>query len=112
MDGFEKLIKTIRTEASKSERDLELKLAVMTSPTSCSFGQIELDSDDLLIAEHLTEQSLTTLDFNIQSSGGSSHTHPWKDKSEYLSPLEEGDLVLIARVSKEKYAIIEKLVEV
>ena len=112
MDGFEKLIKTIRTEASKSERDLELKLAVMTSPTSCSFGQIELDSDDLLIAEHLTEQSLTTLDFNIQSPVGSSHTHPWKDKSEYLSPLEEGDLVLIARVSKEKYAIIEKLVEV
>ena len=113
MNGYEKLIKTMRAEAGRNNnKGYDLKIAVMTSPTSCSLGQMELDSDDLLIAEHLTKKSVIKTDFDIKSSGGSSHTHDWTDKSKFLSPLAEGDVVLIARVSNEKYAIIEKLVEV
>lgn len=105
MDGYEKLIKTIREESSRAEKGFPLKIGVMKSPTSCLMGQIELEHDDIYIAEHLTKNVLTELDFKIENSGS------WTDKSKYINPLKTGDLVLIVQISSEKYAIIERMVE-
>lgn len=82
MNGYEKIIKTIRDEAGKSAQPPALKLATMASATSCSLGAMELDKDDLYIASHLAHG------------------------------LKAGDLVLVSRVSAERYAIIEKIEEV
>lgn len=82
MNGYEKLIKTMRKEAIRADTGYPLKLAVMTSNSSCILGQLELDADDLYLASHLVEK------------------------------LKIGDVVLICRVSNEKYAIIEKMMEV
>lgn len=82
MNGYEKLIKTMRAEADRDRNAFPLKLATMTAKDKCSFGGLELDSDDLLVADHLDGK------------------------------LEKGDDVLIARVSKEKFVIIERVVEV
>lgn len=82
MDGYEKLIKTMRKEAGRADTGYVFKLAVMTSKSSCMLGQLELDSEDLYLAEHL------------------------------VNKLKTDDLVLIGRVSADKYAIIEKLTEV
>ena len=113
MNGYEKIINTIRSEARKNgKHTISLKIGVMTSRKSCKIGQIELDKDDIYVSEHLTKKVLNKLDFQIESSGGTSHTHKWTDKSEYFSPLKKGDVVLIAQISNLKFVILDKLVEV
>lgn len=87
MNGYEKLIKTMREEAGRNQTKYPVKIAVMTSPTTCKYGNMELDSDDLLFAEHLTHSEKKTI-------------------------LNNGDKVLIAKVSEDKFALIERLVEV
>ena len=90
MNGYEKIINTIRSEARKNgKHTISLKIGVMTSPKSCKIGQIELDKDDIYVSEHLTKKVLNKLDFQIESSGGTSHTHKWTDRSEYFSPLNK-----------------------
>lgn len=81
MDGFEKLIKTIRSEANRDQNPYPIKLATMTAKDKCSYGGLPLDSDDLLVTEDLDGK------------------------------LEKGDDVLITRVSSTKFAIIGKVVE-
>ena len=112
MNAYEKIIKTMRSEAGRTKQGFALKIAEMTSPNSCKIGQIELDKDDIYVSEHLTKRVLNKLDFNIESSGGTSHVHKWSDKSEYFSPLKKGDIVLVAQISNLKFVIIDKLVEV
>ena len=87
MNCYEKLIKTMRSEASRYQVKFPVKIAVMTSPTTCKYGNMELDSDDLLFAEHLTHEVKKTI-------------------------LENGDRVLITQISEERFAVIEKMVEV
>lgn len=111
MDGYEKILKTIRSE-SKRDTSNPLRIAVMTSKTSCDMGGIELEQDDLYFAEHLLKKSVYDLDFEIAASGGDSHSHEWKDTSKYIQPLKSGDLVLLAKVSEEKFVVLEKIVEV
>jgi hypothetical protein len=80
MTGYEKLIKTMRVEAGRNQVKFPIKLAVMTSSTTCEYRGMELDSDDLLFAEHLTA-------------------------------LKKGDKVLITKVSEDKFALIERVVQ-
>lgn len=87
MNSYEKLIMTMRLEANRNRVKYPIKVAVMTSPTSCQYGNMELDSDDLLFAEHLTHE-------------------------EYKTRLNKGDRVLITQISEDKFAVIEKIVEV
>lgn len=88
MNGYEKLIKTMREEAGRDRVKYPVKVAVMTSPTSCRYGQMELDAEDLLFADHLTVQT------------------------EAKTILKAGDKVLITRISEDQFALIEKVVEV
>ncbi len=81
MNGYEKLIKTIRAEANRDKKDV-LQLGTMTAKKECTVGSIELDEDDLLVAEHLSGE------------------------------LAKGDTVLVARISEDKFIIIEKVVEI
>lgn len=81
MNAYEKIIKIMREESSKQDNKSPFKLATMNTARTCTYGSIELDSDDLLIAEHLDGK------------------------------LGKGDQVLIAPLSSDLYVIIEKVVE-
>lgn len=83
MNGYEKLINIMRGEASRNNVKYPVKIAVMTSQTTCTYGNMELDAEDLLFAEHLTKTTL-----------------------------KKGDVVLIVKVSEDRYALIERVVEV
>ena len=93
MDAYEKMIMTMRNEAQNSVQGSSFGLAVMTGTDTLTYNGLELDADDILIADHLTMRRLSRLDFSIQSSGGTSHSHGWTDQSEYIEPLAEGDIV-------------------
>ena len=80
MNGYEKIIDLMRKEGATKNPETP-KLAEMISEDECSLGDLTLDSDDLLVADHL------------------------KGK------LEEGDTVLIQRIDDETYVIIERVVE-
>ena len=58
-----------------------IRFAQMVSEKECSLGSLSLDEDDLLVASHL------------------------KGK------LNKGDDVLVLKISPDKYAILEKVVE-
>lgn len=57
------------------------RLAEMTGPETCDVGGMELEREDFLVAGHLKGQ------------------------------LKKGDTVLVQRMNEEKYAIIERLVD-
>ena len=80
MDAYEKLISVMRKEGRRNLVIYPLRQATMTSGTTCTVGEQELDDDDLVKAENLE--------------------------------LENGDNVLIAQISEEKWAIICKVVDV
>lgn len=90
MTGYEKIIRLMRENAIKSlPHDIEI--ATMTSETSCAKGDLVLERDDLLIAEHLLTGYL-------------------KPDESVVSPLKKGDKVIIKRLSDEKYVIIERVI--
>lgn len=81
MDGYEQIIKLMRQQGKVNDLPVP-RLAEMTAPEECDVGDLILDNDDLLVADHL------------------------KGK------LKRGDTVLVQRVSDETYAIIERLVQI
>lgn len=91
--GYEKLIAAIKQLTATKNNIL---LGVMLSSNSCKINELQLDRDDLYIAEHLITGYLRT--------NGDTHTS--------VERLKVGDLVLVCKISDEKYAIIERLVEV
>ena len=112
---FARLLGMMREQGSK-DNPITLELGEMTSPTTCSIGELELDEEDLLFNERLLKPVLTKLDFEIQSNGGISHTHSWVDKCEYIEPLKKGDMVAVMRVmgedgeDQEVYVVLCKVV--
>ena len=81
MNGYEKLIKTIRAEADRNKNPYEIRIGTMKTKTTCLLGALELDNDDFLINEELEGK------------------------------LEAEDNVLIVQVTPSKYVIIAKVVE-
>lgn len=81
MDGYERIIKVMRDESHRNDKGYPIKLATMLSPTECKYGALELDSEDLMVAERLDGK------------------------------LEEGDVVLLTQISDSLYVIMEKVVE-
>lgn len=104
MNGYEKFIKIMRDESKRGVSVPFIGIGEMTSSDSCKIGSLELDNDDLLIAEHLTKNYMHKLKIDVSSS------HTVTDNSEYIKPLKKGDVVLLIRISEEKYAIIERMV--
>ena len=80
MNGYERMIKIIREESKKTGRIGYVRLATMTSPTTCDIGGVDIDENDYMITERLAGK------------------------------LEAGDTVLIAQVAGDRYAIIERMV--
>ncbi|MCI8483507.1 MAG: hypothetical protein HFH41_04110 [Lachnospiraceae bacterium] len=80
MNGYEQIIKLMREQGAANNLPVP-RLAEMKNTAECDAGDLMLDKEDLLIADHL------------------------KGK------LKEGDTVLIQRVTDDTYAIIERLVE-
>lgn len=108
---FAKLLKLMQRQG-EANNPKGLEIGVMTSSNTCSIGDLELDKDDLLVNETLLKPVLTELDFNIQSSGGTSHTHNWVDKSKYFKPLKKGDIVVLLKLEdQDMYVILCKVVE-
>lgn len=82
MDSYEKIIQIIRKEFNRMNQN-QIRIAVMSGPTSCRMNHLDLDKEDLLFSEHLLN-----------------------------GKLKNGDMVLVVKISEEKFAVIEKLVEV
>nr|DAU15111.1 MAG TPA: Protein of unknown function (DUF2577) [Caudoviricetes sp.] len=104
MNGYERIIKMMREQGAVNN-PASLQLGEMTSAKTCKIGDLKLDADDLLIAEHLTEyeKKIDIEDKSVTSTNTKIKIH---------GKLKKGDLVLVYRLSDEQYVIIEKLVEV
>lgn len=106
MNGYEQIINLMRQQGAV-KNPASLQLAEMTSATTCKIGDLKLEADDLLIAEHLTDYEIEIeSDLEAPTTTASQHT------IKVHAALKKGDLVLIQRMSDEQYIIIEKLVEV
>ena len=79
MNGYEQIINLMRQQGKVNNLPVP-RLAEMTALGECDIGDLILDSDDLLVADHLKGE------------------------------LKKGDTVLVQRVNDETYAIIERLV--
>lgn len=90
MNGYEKILNQMRKQGMK-DAEKGVFLAEMVSSEECRCGQIILERDDLLIAEHL-------LTGYVDIDGNK------------VLPLKKGDAVLCKRLSEEKYAIIERVI--
>lgn len=88
---YEKMLNEI-SRLIKNQKDI-FKGTMKTS-TSVSIGDFTLDTDDILIAEHLK-------------------TGWYKQNGEsmqFIEPIKAGDTVLLVKITEEQYAIIERLV--
>ncbi len=83
----------------------QLKLGTMTGPRSCSVGNLQLTSADLMIAEHLLQPVCVKVSETAPDGGGQC-----SDNSTYLSALKAGDTVLLYQLSDSKFLIIERMV--
>lgn len=122
MNGYERIIKMMREQGAVNN-PASLQLGEMISAKTCKVGDLKLDADDLLIAQHLTDYEIK---IDIENEGEleaptttvSQHAHAIKSitskntKIKVRGALKKGDLVLVQRMSDEQYVIIEKLVEV
>lgn len=117
MNGYEKIIGIVRNESNRNKVKYPLKIAEMTSSTSCKYGNMELDEDDLYFAEHLIHPQTNRKNIKLRPTGGTWQNYEKEDiedgNDEWLekSKLKAGDKVLIIRVSESKYVVIERLVE-
>lgn len=87
---FAKLLKIMQRQG-EANNPTGLEIGVMTSAKKCSVGDLELDEDDLLIAEHLITGYYTKND-------------------KYIKPLAKGDVVAVQQIDDETYAILERMV--
>lgn len=110
MNGYEKLIKTMRQQASHQKKTYPLKLGTMLSENECQVGELKLDKDDLLVSEHLLHKLCEEVKGEIESSSGETHTHVFADKSKYLEALKKDDVVIVMQVSGDTFIIIDKVV--
>lgn len=113
MDAYEKLIKTMRNEAKQGIDLPSYGLAVMTSETSLSYNGLELEEDDIIIPDHLSQKVVKKVDFTIEDNVSSPnigyHRHPWTDNSQYTRLLKEGDVVfgfMIEEDDDQKFLIV------
>lgn len=96
MDGYEKLIMVMRGEAKKGVPGSSYGLAVMAGADSLTYNGMSLDADDIVFADYLTKKRVNKLDFDIEKEEElpeGHHNHKWTDKSTYIKPLKEGDVV-------------------
>ena len=113
MDAYEKLIKTMRNEAQQGIELPSYGIATMTGLDSLSYNGLELEADDIIIPEHLSEKLVKKVDFTIEDNVASPnegyHRHPWTDKSKCIEALKEGDTVfgfMIDEDDEQKFLVL------
>lgn len=103
---FAELLKIMQKQGG-ANNPVGLELGIMTGIKSCTVGELELDEEDLLIAEHLLTGYYTAnntkqpLNFDDLSS--------LKSCIKFIPPLAKGDTVLVQQVNEETYAIVERV---
>lgn len=102
MNQYEKLISIIQDQSVKFNSE-SLKIGEMTSGDTCKCGGLTLDRDDLYISDHLLNRVCVEVDVSIIDG-------QILDKSKYTEPLKAGDLVVLYRLSDEKYLLLERVV--
>lgn len=101
MNAYEQIIMIMRQQGAVKNLP-GMKIAEMKDAKTLKIDTLELDAEDLLVAEHLTTGYHKAVD---------GLRPPLKNDDTYVWPLKKGDLVLVQRISDEKYVIIERLVE-
>lgn len=111
---YEKIIQTMRDEgARKNPSTIQLGTIESTDPFLLSVGALELDSDDVLISEHLLNvDTKASISWRTESAGEPAHTHQVKgDKDiQIKSTLKPDDTVIVYRID-DTFVIIDKVVE-
>ncbi len=121
MGPYEQII-TIMREQGAAKNPPMLQIGEMTSATTCRVGEIEIESDDYLIAQHLTDHEIEldiksneAIEADTNTTSGHNHKlldiKTTKSKVKIYGALKKGDVVLVQRMSDELYVIIERLVE-
>ena len=110
MNGYEKLIMTMRKEAKNGVNETSFGLAEMTGEKTLSYNGMDFDEDDVLFADHLLKPRLEVLDFELKKNiplpdDDEHHYHKWKDESTYIEPLKSGDVVFGLLVD-EKFLVL------
>jgi hypothetical protein len=90
MNGYEKILKIMVKQGNK-ENEKGVFLGVVGENLSVDIGDIVIEKEDLVISQHL----LT----GYKAADG-----------ETVPAAEKGDLVLLKRLSDEKYAVITKVI--
>lgn len=91
MNGYEKILYQMRKQGQKNA-ETGVRLGVIGRNLSCRVGELTLQQEDLLFAEQL-------LTGYLDQDGNA------------VVPLEEGDSVLVKRLSAQKYAVLCRLTE-
>lgn len=92
MTSYQKILNIMRAQGAK-DNEKGVRLAEVGENLSVTSGGLTLEKDDLLFASHLISGYL---DQNGQP----------------VEPLKKGDAVLIKRLSEDKYAVIERVIEI
>ncbi|SDW22052.1 DUF2577 domain-containing protein [Paenibacillus sp. PDC88] len=123
--GFAKLSGVIKTLGYNKDVDIELATVIAPLPNlriQIDNMKIELEADDVIIAEHLTDIE-REISFSIPvsgsttSAGSPSHSHGLGNiaassvKVTVKSPLKAGDRVIVASIKAgQSYVVLDKAV--
>ena len=83
----------------------QLKIAMMTGPTTLKIGNLILEKEDLLFAEHLIKPIATVVKETAPAGGGTC-----TDQSTYLPALKTGDQVAVVQISDSKFLVLGRMV--
>ena len=98
-------IAAVMRENAGGSGEAGIRLAVMTGPNTVKTGGLDLLPQDLYIPDRLLAQSCVKVKEHSPDGGGTC-----TDQSTYSLPLKAGDLVLICKLSDNRYAVIERVV--
>lgn len=92
MTSYQKILNIMRSQGAK-DNEKGVRLAEVGDNLSVTSGGLTLEKDDLLFASHLISGYL---DQNGQP----------------VEPLKKGEAVLIKRLNDDKYAVIERVIDI
>lgn len=106
--AFAKFLDIMRRQGSK-DNPTTIEIGVMKDATTCMLGDLELDTEDLLYAEHLVTGYHKAVD---------SITPSLKNDDTFIYPLKAGDTVVLMRLygtgedqdEPDTYIILDKVV--
>lgn len=99
MSAYTELVRLMRDQGA-AKNSPAVQLAVMTAGNGIRIGDMEISGKCLYFAEHLIHPVCTKV--SVPQEG--------TDASEYLEPLKEGDLVMVQRLTGQRYLVIGKAV--